>query len=379
MAKAHGPILLSGKLQNLIFRVRDNKNIVHLAPDKIQVKNATQRYHDNRMEFGGAAKMAGQIYAGLQASGPDDPLGPIFRAYPQNLLTSRIRRAPNRNKVHIVGEQLPYVEKFQFCDVAPALKGLDLSGLEAPSAKVHMTPMGPQHNPTAIKITGLTAAANAIPVHGNARLEFRLHIRQTEIKDIFYNAILKQWQRQDVKTRNSSSIQTKWSDPSDWIPIEFSPKEGITLPIPTVDETRNHLTAILIEWREIRKVGRRILQHHKHGIVRIAALHAPRAAWTPHSHSTSHSDSHPSGHSERSHVCHSERSEESTTNPKSERSGNPCPNCHSNSNFNTVHHAVPAPKTLSDNRMRHQDPKQFLQAALAKLFPKKQSPPPRNQ
>ncbi|MBK9450116.1 MAG: hypothetical protein IPN95_12060 [Bacteroidetes bacterium] len=334
MAKAHGPILLSGKLQNLIFRVRDNKNIVHLAPDKIHVKNATQRYHDNRMEFGGAAKMAGQIYAGLQASGPDDPLGPIFRAYPQNLFTSRIRRAPNRNKVHIVGEQLPYVEKFQFCDVAPALKGLDLSGPEAPSAKVHMTPMGPQHNPTAIKITGLTAAANAIPVHGNARLEFRLHIRQTEIKDIFYNAILKQWQRQDVKTRNSSSIQTKWSDPSDWIPIDFFPKDGITLPIPPVDDTRNHLTAILIEWREIRPVGRRILQHHKHGIVRIAALHAPCEAWTQVSHSTSH--------------------------------------CHLPS---ATHHAVPAPKTLSDSRMRHQDPKQFLQAALSKLFPKKESPP----
>ncbi|MBP6640758.1 MAG: hypothetical protein KA293_10720 [Bacteroidia bacterium] len=345
MAKAHGPILLSGKLQNLIFRVRDNKNIVHLAPDRIQVKNATQRYHDNRMEFGGAAKMAGQIYAGLQASGPDDPLGPIFRAYPQNLLTSRIRRAPNRNKVHIVGEQLPYVDKFQFCDIAPALKGLDLSGPEAPSAKVHITPMGPQHNPTAIKITGLQNAANAIPVHGNARLEFRLHIRQTEIKDIFFNAILKQWQRQDVKTRNSSSIQTKWSDPSDWIPIEFFPKEGITLPIPAVDETRNHLTAIFIEWREIRKVGRRMIQHHKHGIVRIAALHAPREAYR-----------------------HSERSEESVSHSTS--------HCHQG---HATHHAVPNPKTLSDGRMRHQDPKQFLQAALAKLFPKKEAPPLRKQ
>jgi hypothetical protein len=359
MAKAHGPILLSGKLQNLIFRVRDNKNIVHLAPDKIQVKHATQRYYDNRMEFGGAAKMAAQIYAGLQASGPDDPLGPIFRAYPQNLLTSRIRRAPNRNKVHIVGEQIPYVDKFSFADVAPALKGLDLSNPEAPSAKVHLTPIGPQHNPTAIKITGLTNAADAIPVLGNARLEFRLHIRQTEIKDIFYNAILQQWQRQDVQTRNSSSVQRNWSDPSDWIPIEFFPKEGITLPLPTPDASRNHLTAIFIEWREIRTVGRRTIQHHKHGIVRIAALNAPLEAYR---------------HSERRSLPRAQRGDESVSQlhpyGHSERS--------EESAITVTHHAIPNPKHLRF-QPPCKDPKQYLEAALAKLFPKKESPPLRKQ
>ncbi|HEX2900615.1 MAG TPA: hypothetical protein VHS96_12915 [Bacteroidia bacterium] len=325
MAKAQGPTLLSGKIGTLIFRVRDGKNIVSLAPSSVNTKNATPRFFDNRIEFGGAAKMAAQIYRGLHLPGEED--GPAFGAYPQNRLTGRIRRAPVKSRVHIVGEQVPYNTRFHFHDVARSLRGLDLGGKEAPTDKVQMTPIGPQHNPTAIKLTGIGKAARQIPVHGNARLEFRIHIRQTEIKDIHYNPVLGGWQREDVRERpGRNGAKRTWLPPSDWIPVEIFPADGLTLPVPATDPDRRHLTAIFIEWREIRQVGRRIIRHHKYAIARIAALHAPAEAWTP------PTDSKPG------------------TNPTT----------------SAVHHC--APRNLHPKPTWQQDPAKFLTQALANLF-----------
>ncbi|HEX2901423.1 MAG TPA: hypothetical protein VHS96_17040 [Bacteroidia bacterium] len=322
MAKAQGPTLLSGKIGTLIFRVRDGKNIVSLAPSSVNPRNATTRFFDNRIEFGGAAKMAAQIYQGLHLRSDED--GPAFGPYPQNRLTGRIRRAPVKSRVHIVGEQVPYNTRFHFHDVARSLRGLDLGGKEAPTALVQMTPIGPQHNPTAIKLTGIGKAARQIPVHGNARLEF--HIRQTEIKDIYYNTVLGGWQREDVRERpGRNGVKRTWLPPSDWIPVEIFPADGLTLPVPATDPARKHLTAIFIEWREIRQVGRRIIRHHRYAIARIAALHAPAEAWASPSHSNSHS--------------------------------------HSNSS----HHITP--RNLHPKPTWQQDPQKFLTQALANLFP----------
>ena len=291
MAKALPPFPIHGKIANLTFTVRNDKQFVQASPGPRNLKRAGEAYFRNIDEFAGAAKVAQEIYRYIkpQAFDPREKsenlqkLGPVCRPYTQNYLTAQIKRKADKENKRRTKVGLWYAKEITFFDAVNALRGLDLSNESAPSGHLGMTPIGPQHNPTAIRLTGLQHAANAIGIHGNAQLEFRIFIHQSRVPELEYDRADRQWhKRQDPEGRSTSNRRSYHSQPTAWIPVDIVPKEGLHLPLPTGiwKEDDKYLTAVFCEWREIRTVGRRCKRLHDKGIARIAALHGPAADWT---------------------------------------------------------------------------------------------------
>jgi hypothetical protein len=297
MARAHSPYLLRGKIFNHIFRVRDGKQQVYLAPFPTKRNNATfgrpenKAYLQNIEEFAAASSIDSEIYRSLNIHDPGlkDPnaVGPIFRPYSHNILAARLKKYADyvhKLKCQAANPRNPgkgFARKFLIRDGARAFQDLDLSHDDAPTQRIQMQALGPQHNPNAIKIKGLQSAAAVLLAHGNARIEFRIHIRQSRFQEKVYNEVEKRWADLQIDTQQYPDAD-KHRDtipPSNWIPTEIIPQDGITIDIPQWTPIEKYVTAILIEWREIRTVGRKIKALHTMGIVRIVAVHAPAESW----------------------------------------------------------------------------------------------------
>lgn len=290
MATAHAPFLLKGKILNLVFRVRDGKQIVQAAPREPTRHKHGPAYTLNKDEFAAAAMIAQSVYRHIRHDVFDQrkphtnhhKLGPIFRPYAQNHLTARLKLKADLEGKRRHKSGYHYATQFRFIDAVNALKGFDLSNPGSPSGFVGMIPIGPQHSPTAIKVMGLQDAAQAIARHGNARMELRFHIRQSRVMELNYDRDTRAWDEPQGQSRPvCAQNKSHCSKPTDWIPAEIIPSQGFTLPLPQGiwAEDEKYLTAVMVEWREVRTIGRRTVRLHKQGIVRIAALHAPVEAW----------------------------------------------------------------------------------------------------
>jgi hypothetical protein len=286
MARAHSPNgLLRGKIGNQIYRVVNGKQVVSMAPPPWQLKRKHKRrmrhtskyliYQQNIHSFTGASKTIAEIYNDIRIF-PDSEVGHIMRPYPQNHLLAQLKLTAGER----IGE---HATEYTARDIQRALSGLDLSKDSAPAKAVQMIPIGPHHNPTAIKILGLEKAANLIPMHGNARLEIRFFIRQAMFSERRFDANTKTWSTKNVTDDKNSPCYNatlkNFDEPSDWIPTEFIPSEGFTLDLPTYENDLTFITTIYVEWREIRAVGRKVHRRHDVGIVRIASVHGPAAAF----------------------------------------------------------------------------------------------------
>src|SRR6185503_17568144 len=144
MGKAHANHLLRGKIGFHIYRVREGKQQVYLAPQQTRHKThawlrpGVNHYRLNIEEFMGAAALGGEIHRNLRlktkgcTEEDDSTMGPIFRPYSHNLIIARLKehadyatksqyRAKYGNRGRI------YAREFRFHDAVRALKGLNLS------------------------------------------------------------------------------------------------------------------------------------------------------------------------------------------------------------------------------------------------------------
>ncbi|MFN8396982.1 MAG: hypothetical protein U0176_20315 [Bacteroidia bacterium] len=290
MARSRSPFPVSGKLDDVQFTVRNGKNFVHMAPSyryrhqRCMASPRHDRYKLNLREFAIASRMGCLLYKQLVIKNHTNPAnpGPIFRPYSQNILTGRIKKAAANEKKHAERAQGKhwFADEIRTPDIALALRGLDLGRGESVSRQVVITTFGPSHNPTELKITGLPDAAKAITTAAGHRIECRIRIHQAGFNEQVWNPKLKQWQETpNLRPDGKVTTQPQRHAPSDWIPVEIIPEDGIRIPIPQCDEGSKHITAVIIEWREHRGFGRRIVRLHDHGIVRIAAVHAPASAF----------------------------------------------------------------------------------------------------
>lgn len=282
---------LSGRLGNLLFTVRDGKNHVQMARDysdrhRQRMKNPRMdTYRLNIHEFAAASSIASEIYRGLWLGdhGRDTTPGPIYRAYPHNHLTAKIRAAGdhrNKERTRRRGKGTWFATSFTISDIAQGVKGLDLSKETAPAAAVRIQALGPAHNPTELRITGLPQAAAAIRTANDTLLECRIHLVQAQVTERHFDPDTNRWiENENLDERGQPIMNENSCPPSDWIPAHIIPAEGLKIPIPELHENSKHVTAILIEWRAHRDKGRRLVRLHDKGIVRIAAVHAPATAW----------------------------------------------------------------------------------------------------
>ncbi|MFN8393780.1 MAG: hypothetical protein U0176_03810 [Bacteroidia bacterium] len=300
MARNISALKVSGRLDDFQFSMRNGKNFVHMKRDyskrhkfRMSAPHCNQ-YRLNLQEFAAAAKIAAEIYRqfNVRSQQAFDATaitrdnahlpGPILRPYAHNLLTARIKAAGSHQLKHhyrAAGSN-HYAAKFTTPDIALALRGLDLSKDTAPAAAITISPLGPVHNPTELKITGITQAAHSLRTPQGIRLECRIHLCQAQFNERKYNPKLKQWETiPNLRPDGTRVPEPRPYTPSDWIPVEAIPEEGIKLPIQPCDEGSKHLTIVFIEWREHRGFGRRIVRLHDRGIARIAAVHAPAAAF----------------------------------------------------------------------------------------------------
>ncbi len=281
MARSKSPIQIQGRVHNLLFRLIDGQQYVQMAPNndgqhKKRKKDPERylRYLRNAAEFAGASKIACDIYRHIRTN-KNDPTSGLLRPYAHNRMIARLKEAGDFHKKDgIQGRH--YAQAYSLFDVQKALKGLDLSHDAAPTSHVRMVPIGPQHNPDAIRVLGLEHAADAIGANGNASLEFRFRISQAQVDEIVLDQhgewILAK-KPEDITQQNS--IDPSRSYPSGWIPTEIIPAEGFLLALPRQEDGAKYITAIHVEWREHKTVGRRILYHRKKAIVQIAAVHGP--------------------------------------------------------------------------------------------------------
>jgi hypothetical protein len=288
MGKAIGTHLFSGRLYQFIYKVREGKQYVSAAPERKKEHrrrmaqiNSCYNYRQNLKEFGGASKVASEIFTDIRL-GIGAKHGPILKPYAFNNLSAALKNGgDHRPDSHQRGR--PYFSEFTILDGAKALRGFDFSHPDAPTTAVKMRALGPQHNPDAIHVSGLEAAATAIRTHGNADIEFRFRIVQTRFQERVYDETFQMWQTWESCNgmKDPHPFQRfHFSKPSGWIPTEIIPQEGITIPLPERPEGEKYLTTIVIEWREHRTVGRRLIYHRKKAIVRIVSAHAPAEAMT---------------------------------------------------------------------------------------------------
>jgi hypothetical protein len=292
MARALAPFQLRGKIHTLIFKVQNDRQIAYLAPEvrperhKERMRDPSKEaYRLNILEFAMASTIACEIYGRISPT-HDRNIGPILRPYSQNLLTARLKQAACRHEKHkhavaiLNGQAQWYGKSIRLPDVVEALQGLDLSHPGAPSDLVRMNPIGPLHNPTAIRLTGIDRAAQAIARHGHARLECRFHIRQAAFQErTLTDDGLDHCTWHRAHGLPASTCHGYSSPPSDWIPTQIIPAEGLLLELPTPPADAKFVTAIHIEWREVRTVGRKIMRHHKMGIAKIVSVHGPAEAF----------------------------------------------------------------------------------------------------
>jgi hypothetical protein len=276
MAKAHTPHLLRGKIGNLIYRVRDGKQLVHLAPSphrdkqRFESRMAYRHFRLNLHEFAGAATVACDVYRHLLSEHK-----PMLRPYSHNRMTALLKAAGDHHiKSQLLGTAHHHALAFRLYDAFKAFQNLDLSHPGAPAAQVSMTPVGPGHNPTAIRIGGLRTAARAVPVKGNARLEVRIHLRQTTFSEHEWSA---QHQRWLPVERNPPIVGSGMNRPSGWIPVEALPHGDLHLDLPQNPEGAKFLTAVIVEWREVRAVDDKEVLHPKQAVVRIVSVHGAAA------------------------------------------------------------------------------------------------------
>jgi hypothetical protein len=305
MARATSPVLLHGKLGDMIFKVINGKQFAYKAPEESRHNKLMKggdfydNYRRNQLELGGASVIACEIYMYLKF-GQEADLTPIFRPYSHNIISGRLKTNADHDRKRRTNHTV-FANQFSVADAKRALTGLDLSHDESATDQVKMIALGPQHNPTSIQLLGLERAAEAIKVLGNARLEFRIHLRQTNCRESVVNANRNGWDEvvrlpegvthdarqntfvdQDGNNLGAYFPYFKFFEKaSEWIPANIIPKEGFTLNLPEHQPQQTFTTAVMIEWREQRTVGRRIVKHHKMGIARIVAVHGPADAFPP--------------------------------------------------------------------------------------------------
>ncbi|MFN8393853.1 MAG: hypothetical protein U0176_04180 [Bacteroidia bacterium] len=290
MAQHISPLPISGKVGNLQLSIRNGKNFVHPARDYSQRHKHRMNspkcasYRMNLREFAAASMIASQIYSELPRVGFSNPInpGPILRPYTHNHLTARIKACgQHKQKQAINGTgSFWYATEFRTPDIALALKDLDLSKGAEPAREIRLTALGPAHNPTEVRITGFTRAAQHVRTAKCIRLECRIHILQAAFTERVWSQQANDWDEvPNLRPDGQPAQEPDILVPSDWIPVEIIPEQGIKIPIPECDEGSKHITAVLIEWREHRGFGRRIVRLHDKGIVRIASVHAPAAAF----------------------------------------------------------------------------------------------------
>jgi hypothetical protein len=282
MATAHGTHLLSGHLLNYIFKVRDGKQVVSLAPFKsdyerrLRERDKCPTYFQNLAEFTAANKIGCQLYNNLDCHAWN-PGAPVLMPYAHNRLISAVKKSVHRDN-HPKGG---IGSAFRIQEAYHALKGLDLSHPDAPSSAVKFQPLGPQYNPLSIKIEGLRHAAEAITRHGNATVEFQIDIRQSRYQELVQHPEDRSWitlQQAQGEPESDDNESQYHSKPTGWLPIDIVPEEGITIPLPKRPESERYITTVVIQWRELRTVGRRIRLHRTKAIVKIVSVHAPASA-----------------------------------------------------------------------------------------------------
>lgn len=277
MAKSQSIHLISGRLHDIIFKVRDGKQYLSMAPfhthneqrskDKVHYRD----YFRNQREFAAASRIGGIIYRVIKKPVNFDP---IFKPYAQNTITAAIKRAVHLDTDH----KADLLAQYRIIDGYHALKGLDLSPEDAPTKKVFMTPLGPLHNPDTLHINGLQAAGATLRGHVKSTIECRLHIRQARFHEFTEDPDTHEWITA-ADAPDPKDDHPEWnSQPSGWIPMEIIPYEGIKIPLPHQAPHEKYVTIIMIEWREHSPVGRRLRYHRKDTITRIVSIHAPAEA-----------------------------------------------------------------------------------------------------
>lgn len=290
MARSLSPVPISGKVGNLQFSIRDGKNHIHQARDYSKrhrfrmTAPHCRGYRMNLQEFAAASMISRQIYKHMPRAGYSDPTlpGPILRPYSHNVLTAKIKACGAHKHKHAIHGKggFWYATEFRTPDIALALRGLDLSRGQMHKNNIELTAFGPSHNPNELRIRGFERAASHIRTAACVRLECRIHIQQIAFNEREWDDKSGSWQKlPNLNPDGREASEPVYLTPSNWIPVEIIPGEGIRIPIPACDEGSKHLTAVFIEWREHRGFGRRIVKLHDHGIVRIAAVHAPLAAF----------------------------------------------------------------------------------------------------
>lgn len=264
MAIAHPAHPISGTIGNITYVRRGGKTY---ARERIWAHNtkANPRQRENRQSFGGASKAACQIYTTLSAG-----CKPLFRPYSHNYIAAKLRAHAERTE--------RAVTRYSFRAAHAALAGLDLSHEGSPSDCLKITRLGSHHSPDAIRLEGLREAAQAVRqagdgIHGNAHLQMRIHVRQVPFNEINYVKEDRNWQKTDPGAQAQLRITR-----SGWIPTEILPEEGLTLALPKPAEPlpgaacSPMLSFVVIEWREVRAVGDKVIPKPGQAIVRLAAM-----------------------------------------------------------------------------------------------------------
>ncbi len=265
MARVHPPHPISGTIGDITYVRRGKKTY---ARGKIWAHNkaAEPRQRENRQSFGGASKVACEVYTPLTAGCKQ-----LFRSYCHNDIATKLRAHAERTERSVT--------HYSFRAAHAALANLDLSPAESPSACLNITRIGCHHNPEAIRLTGLPEAARFVAnsdegLLGNAHLQMRLWIRQVPFHEFTFDKTDKVWRRTFPEAQGQGQVTR-----SGWIPTDILPEEGLTLTLNKHPETLPGqpvppmLTFVVIEWREVRAVGDKVFKKPALSIVKLAAMH----------------------------------------------------------------------------------------------------------
>jgi hypothetical protein len=305
MARVQPPFPISGSIGDYTFATNGETTYMKmknwLQGDRWHKDPAFKRARENAQTFGGAAKVGCRIYSALAGNRTNRKEGrsrKIYLPYSHNVITKRIHKHAER--------QGRTANAYTFAAAWHALQGLDLSNKESQTNHITLQPLGPNHNPTHVKVGGLKEAARTIQqtLNGNGRLEVRLQLIHIAFPEITYNKEDKEW---TFTTPGSHLIKT--SPKSAWIPADYLPIEPLRLSLEPVEpvasrhraidsappaqfeiltpldtpKTTPTLIFLQIEWQEVRNTG--TTKHlNAQAIVRMAAMqcdeHTQRAIAT---------------------------------------------------------------------------------------------------
>ncbi|MFN8394475.1 MAG: hypothetical protein U0176_07370 [Bacteroidia bacterium] len=231
------PFPISGSVGDLTFYTVNGKTYARNKPGITREKFLThpklQRSRENAQNFGGASKLACAIYRDARGNqrGTASP-------YAHNQLIARICRGMNR--------RTRAVEEITFMDVAHLLRGIDLSRGQEASKRIAVTTIGPNHNPTSLRISDIPAAASLAQGRHPGRIECRIQLNYIRFPQVALNDDAK-WDFQ-----NQESLHLLHTIQSDWIPTEILPTNGLTSissPIPL--ELPQAIRALRLALREL--------------------------------------------------------------------------------------------------------------------------------